>query len=910
MGAIRSGTGLISGINTQQLIDALITLQRAQVKRLEDRVVGFQTTQAGIKTLDANVFSILTSVQKLASTTTFSSFKVTNSDETQVKVTASEQAKAGNYQVQTLRTASTFAALSRGLVNADQQAIGAGTLTISTGGLLHRTTLIDALHAGEGIRRGAIRITDRSGQSADIDLSSAYTVDDVLDAINQNTAIAVTARAEGGRLVLADTSGSTSQNLSVADLNGGHAAEDLGIKGSVASSTLAGAPVFEVTGDFLLDEIDDGNRIRHLQGAEDVRITLSDDTVLEINLDGTVTVNDVLQKVNDHVDNGGKLLAELVDGRLVLTDQSGGGGSSVFAVEDINDATAIRHLGLDVAAAGNQISGRQLAAGINSVLLRNVRGGLGIDNIGQISLSDRAGTTAVVDLNGAESLDEVLAAINSATSAGNVKLKLTARLNATGTGIEVLDTSGSTAGNLVIADVGGGTLAAQLGIAVNAAQNSISSGRLNHRYIDEATSTNDYAPDGGAIEPGSFRIIDSAGNEAIIEISSAVKNIGDVLQRINAASGISVHAELNATGDGFVLVDDAAGSGTLTVEELGDHTASDLRILGNGVLGGDGLQRIDSRFAAVVTLDADDTLNDLVGKIQSQAGFLNADVIDDGSAFNPTRLLLTSTQAGAAGRLIIEDGLGLGMTTTATGQEALLRVGGNASTGFLIASDTNRFDNAIEGTTVEALQAGNQPASITISRDSEKIETALKGFIDSINNFFKSAGELTTFDPETNERGVLQGRGVVLRIESRLSALITRQVAGPGEAVRSLLDVGIRVNDDGTLRIDENKLSELLAENPEAVSGFFAKEDTGFAAVAEDIISSFSDPFTGALTLENNALQESVDSLNVRITTLDTILEARRERLVQQFAALETLLSGLQSQQQAIGRISRVTATG
>jgi hypothetical protein len=108
-------------------------------------------------------------------------------------------------------------------------------------------------------------------------------------------------------------------------------------------------------------------------------------------------------------------------------------------------------------------------------------------------------------------------------------LQLTARLNANGAGIEIVDTSGSTASNLQIADVGAGTLAAQLGIAVNGAQSGINSGRLNHRYVNEATSVSKYAPDGGAIAPGSIRITDSAGNQTLVDISGAVKSVGDVI---------------------------------------------------------------------------------------------------------------------------------------------------------------------------------------------------------------------------------------------------------------------------------------------------------------------------------------------------------------------------------------------
>src|SRR6185503_12234684 len=143
----------------------------------------------------------------------------------------------------------------------------------------------------------------------------------------------------------------------------------------------------------------------------------------------------------------------------------------------------------------------------------------------------------------------------------------------------------STSSNLVIADVGMGTLASQLGIAVNAATTSVDSGRLSLRYVNEATSVSNYAPDGLGIQAGAIKITDSAGNTATVQISSAVSNIGDVLQRINSASGISVTAQLNDTGDGFVLVDNAGGAGTLKVEESGGTTAADLRLLGTAVLG-------------------------------------------------------------------------------------------------------------------------------------------------------------------------------------------------------------------------------------------------------------------------------------------------------------------------------------
>lgn len=904
MSIIRSGVGLVSGINSAAIVDALISLQRAPIVRLENRVSNFQSTELALKSLEATLVSITTSVQALRKDSTFNSFNVANSDSSQISVSTDEDAVPGLYQFQALREASRYTALSNGFANADQQTVGTGTLTIATGGQLHRSTLLDAFNAGNGTFRGVIRITDRSGASADIDLSNAYTVDDVLDEINSNSDIAVEASTSGGRLVLTDTTGSTSSDLTVVDLFDGQAAVDLGISKSVAADTLNGEIVYEVTDAYTLDQLNDGNALRRFSGAPDVRFTLKDESTIEVNLDDAVTLADVVDLINDHEDNNGTLAAAIVDGRLELDDLSGGSSWNTFAVEDINSSSVVRQLGLDVTAVGTNISGRQLTAGINSVLLANLRGGQGIDQIGQISLTDRAGVSATIDLTGAESLDEVIGAINAAESGGGTKLQLTARVNDVGTGITIEDSSGSTVSNLIIADVGGSTLAAQLGIEIDDAVVAVDSGSLNLRYINEASSIENYAPDGNGIEAGSIRIVDSAGNEAVIEISTAVKNIGDVLQRINAAEGILVTATLNDRGDGFVLIDEAGGSGTLQVEEVGGDTASDLRLLGDAVTGSDGKDRIESRFAAVIDVSATDTLDDIVEKINNAAGFVTASVFDDGSAFNSSRLSLVSAASGTAGRLVIDSGgLNLGLSTVSEGEDALLRSGSSIASGFIVASETNSFENISSGIDVSILSVSDEAADVTISRDTAKTESVLQQFVDSFNTFVKAVDQLTRFDAEANVRGVLQGSGVVLRVQSRVDSMITRQLFTASDPFQSLVDFGIRSGEDGELEFNEDRLAAALASDPAGVADFFLAAESGFADSAEQIIESMTDPFTGTFSLEETALQTSIGSLTARITQLDEILEIRRERLFLEFVAMENILSSLRSQQQALSGV-------
>src|SRR3984885_8849354 len=447
---VTSSVGPVSGINYQALITALEASQQAQVTDLQNDITKVQGQETGYQTLEANLAPATTALQSLAQPSTFEDYQVQLSDPTQLNVTAGTSAAPGSYQFQALQLASNQTDLSTGFVNENSQAVGAGTLTIAAGGGLAPPTLLAALNGNSGVQAGTISITDGAGHSTTVNLSNAYSVNDVVNAINDNGVADVTASVSGGHLVITDTSGG-SGTLSVANVD-----------------------VYQTTDNTLLSQINDGNGLYTVSGVSDMEVTLSNGTQLQVNLGGAETVGDVLNDINNATGNNGLLVASLSNGGIQLTDNSGGSGT--LSVSNQNSASVVSELGLNVAANGNTISGTPLLAGMNSVLLSNLNGGQGITQTGEIELQDRTGQTATINLAGATSLSQVIDAINSATTTGGQKLDLTASIDQAGNGIEVTDTSGSTADNLVIQDVGGSTLATQLGISVNAATSSVDSG--------------------------------------------------------------------------------------------------------------------------------------------------------------------------------------------------------------------------------------------------------------------------------------------------------------------------------------------------------------------------------------------------------------------------------------------------
>ena len=167
----------------------------------------------------------------------------------------------GSYSFTTLQTAQNDQWLSSGVVD-DEASLGGGEFSFRFGDNLERDLPLEILNGGDGIERGVIRITDRSGAWADIDLTKVQTLDDVVDAISSNLSINVTAEAHGDGIRLIDDTGRSDVNLLVQEVSGSTAAS-LGLDGvNVDASVAQGEDLVELFDEIDLTQLNDGNGIR------------------------------------------------------------------------------------------------------------------------------------------------------------------------------------------------------------------------------------------------------------------------------------------------------------------------------------------------------------------------------------------------------------------------------------------------------------------------------------------------------------------------------------------------------------------------------------------------------------------------------------------------------------------------
>ncbi len=900
MTRIQSSVGLITGIPIEETVNKLMAIAAQPRNLLADRTKALESEKLAVTQLTSLLVALQFEVNQLDSESLFSSKQVTSSDPDALTASLATGGNpaAGNYLFTPVQTASAQQLLSQSF-EADET-IGAGSFTIGVGGFVDKGISLDELNSGDGVRRGKIRIIDRNGDSAVIDLSFARTVDDVLKAISDNSTINVTAVAVGDAFKLIDNTGG-SGNLKVQEVGGGVTASDLGLAGiDIAAAEATGSDVFALSAGTKLSFLNDGTGVQIDSGANELSITLADGSNVTVNLDGAKTLGDALDALN--AASPTKLSAAIAaDGnRLELTDLTAGAGS--FAVSNVGTGTAADDLGLTTTAVGDTITGGRLVSGLRDTLVSSLKGGQGLGTLGDIDITNRNNVSSSVNLSAAETLGEIIEAINDQATG------VAAEINSARNGILLTDTTGATASNFIVADGDANESATALGIVFNGAANEVNGGGLSRQQISEATLLSSLRG-GAGIDVGDFKITDSDGNVGAVDlddVDDVATTIGDVIDRINALTSVGVEARINDTGDGIVLIDTAGGNGTLSVAEVGNGTtAEDLRILGTAVevdIEGTPTQVIDGTATVTVTIAADDMLADVVDTINGLGQGVTASLLNDGTG---QRLSLVAGQGGTANELLIDTtNTSLLLQEVASARDALLLYGTSDSAGgVLISSSTNVFEDVVEGINLTINDGTLQPVTVSVTSSSTALVSAVKEFVAAFNSLRDALDEATSFNADDLTTGILFGTREALRVESDLARILTSRFFGVGE-IQSLKEIGISLNEiTGQMELDEAKLTAAFAEDPDTLKTFFADEDLGLAAKLGAAIEQLAGDTNSLLATRSKTLTDIIETNTDRITDLEERLARERERLFAQFFQLETLIAEMQKNLSALSAL-------
>ena len=309
----------------------------------------------------------------------------------------------------------------------------------------------------------------------------------------------------------------------------------------------------------------------------------------------------------------------------------------------------------------------------------------------------------------------------------------------------------------------------------------------------------------------------------------------------------------------------------------------------------------------VTIAPASNTLGAIKTAINDAKAGVTASIVSDASG---ARLVVRSDATGAASAVRITatdddgvdtDALGLSalafnppaapgqMTQSQAGLDAALTING-----LSIASSSNKLESAISGVTLTLAKVTASPVNVTVAQDTTSQRKAIADFAKAFTDINSYILTQTKYDAATKKAAALQGDRATLTLQSNLRSIFDDSSTASLTYAR-LSDIGLEMQADGSLKVNDTKLNAAFANTGEVAKVFSSTvsadpAEQGFAvrvkAMAAQLIAS-----DGAITTRSKGLRDSVTRNQTEQQRLEDRVALIKQRLLKQYGALDTTLS-------------------
>ncbi len=236
------------------------------------------------------------------------------------------------------------------------------------------------------------------------------------------------------------------------------------------------------------------------------------------------------------------------------------------------------------------------------------------------------------------------------------------------------------------------------------------------------------------------------------------------------------------------------------------------------------------------------------------------------------------------------------LTTTQSAQQAHIRVDG-----IDIYSDSNSLTEAIPGVSLDLAQA--EPGTVTnltVNLDESAIENQIKSFVAGYNDVMSFISSQSK--SEGGKAGILVSDSGINSIKRRLQSMLTAQVGSSG--LTSLSQLGLETQRDGTLKIDDERLTEVVQNDLAGMTKLLAGDnDTeGIATRFKDYLDAITDNIDGLYAGRKKTIDNNIKQIDKSIERFEMRMEKREQLLFDQFNALEQMISLMNAQSDYLGK--------
>jgi flagellar hook-associated protein 2 len=365
-------------------------------------------------------------------------------------------------------------------------------------------------------------------------------------------------------------------------------------------------------------------------------------------------------------------------------------------------------------------------------------------------------------------------------------------------------------------------------------------------------------------------------------------------------ASVTIDKDKAQPGSYQIEVDQLASRSSMISNGFADP---DDNVLGIGYIS---MQLADGSTQEVYVDDSDASLHGVASLINRQENLpVHAAVIKDGSdPDNPWRLIVTAKKDGVENAInfpefyFLDGSQDFYADDTHDAKNAQVLVDS-----FPIETAGNDIADFLPGVNLHLKQARpDQPFTLTISQDYQKIAGKMKGLVDEVNKVLDFIVKQNQVDEKSDTRSTFAGDTGLQMIEYRLRNLmhegypVVDQKTGDLRTVH-LTDLGVEFEKTGTLTFKEDKFQKLLEKDFEGIAQGIAGEQ-GFAYQMRHAIDSYTRPGSGTLATKEQAIRGSIREFDRQIDAKQMQLDRKQQSLVEQFSRLESSLAAMQRQSQ------------
>ncbi|MDE2563842.1 MAG: flagellar filament capping protein FliD [Sphingomonadales bacterium] len=387
---------------------------------------------------------------------------------------------------------------------------------------------------------------------------------------------------------------------------------------------------------------------------------------------------------------------------------------------------------------------------------------------------------------------------------------------------------------------------------------------------------------GDRVRTGDLAATPSIANASVASVSAGTGGGGKGVYTLEVSS---IAASQVVTSPPYTASTDTVGSGSLT-----------LRF---GTISGGTFTEDTAHAATTITIAAGSTLADAASAINAANAGVTAYVASTSSG---AQLVLKGSE-GATNAFVLdatETAGDPGLASLAwTAADTSRQVGTAADAAFKLdgvamTSATNALTDIAPGLsmTLTGTNIGS-PTRITFANPTSAITTTMSDLAGALNEI------VTSLTSDTDAKtGSLNGDPGARALRTALSQLPS-QVIMPNAAdgsPRTLADLGLRINRDGTFDIDSTRLSATLASDPAGAAAMFTTGIYGVYSTMDSMsrkLTSITDPASIGYSIARFTTKAT------DVTRLQSDLAARQaaeqQRLIARFSHTDSVVGGYKS---------------